>query len=127
VVAVVLADRQCWLDQFTAERTSEPAVNDFARDKVSVEIDPAVEGAGAVIEVTEVSGQTWTERRAVPRGDAADPLSRAEIEDKFRLASRGRLGPEGIERVIGLLENLEDVARVSEVCEALRAPAGVLV
>jgi 2-methylcitrate dehydratase PrpD len=127
VVAVVLADRQCWLDQFTPERIADPVVNAFARDRVSVEIDPSVEGTGAVVEVSDSSGNSYVERRSVPRGDAADPLSHAAIEDKFRLASRGRLSATSADRVIGLLMHLEDVAHVREVCDALAAPADVLV
>jgi 2-methylcitrate dehydratase PrpD len=123
VVAVVFADRQCWLDQFTAERINDPAVDAFARERVLVEIDPSVTGQGAVVEITDTTGTTYADRRAVPRGDAADPLSRAEIEDKFRLASRGRLSPVGTERALELLRGLEGVARISEVCAALRVEA----
>ena len=127
VVAVVLADRQCWLDQFTPERTTDPLVNAFARDRVEVEIDPTVEGTGAVVEVTDASGATYVDRRAVPRGDAQDPLTRAEIEQKFRLATRGRMSTERTEHTLDLLENLEQVEHLSELCQALRAPAPALV
>lgn len=123
VVAVVLADRQCWLDQFTAERTSDPVVDSFARERVDVEIDPSVMAQGAVVEITDTAGNTYVDRRAVSRGDAEDPLSRAEIEDKFRLASRGRLSAAGAERAMDLLRDLERVPRISEVCEALRVAA----
>ncbi|HEV7666454.1 MAG TPA: MmgE/PrpD family protein [Chloroflexota bacterium] len=126
VVAVVLADRQCWLDQFTPERIADPAVNAFASGQVTIEIDPSVEGTGAVVEMTDTAGRTYVDRRAVPRGDTADPLSRREIEQKFRLATRGRLSEAGTDRVIDLFSNLEQVASVSELCQSLRAPAGVL-
>ncbi len=122
VAAVVLADRRCWLDQFTPERMEDPALGAFARDRITVEIDPSVEGTGAVVEVTGVSGATYVEHRAVPRGDAADPLTRAEIEEKFRMASRGRLPGGAVEQAIELLNNVERIERTSELCAALRAP-----
>ncbi|MBV9173841.1 MAG: MmgE/PrpD family protein [Chloroflexi bacterium] len=127
VVAVVLADGQCWLDQFTPERIADPALDAFARDRVIVQVDPAVKGTGAVVEITDREGSNYVERRSVPRGDSADPLSRAEVEAKFRLAARGRLTETTIDQVIDRTIHLEEVARVSELTQLLRAPTGVLV
>lgn len=127
VVAVVLADRRCWLDQFAPERTSDPALGDFARNRIQVEIDPSVEGTGAVVEITDKNGRTMTDRRAVPRGDATDPLTRSEIIDKLRLGSRGQWTDQQVEQVIDLVTHLEDVRRVDEFCDVLRAPTAALI
>jgi 2-methylcitrate dehydratase PrpD len=127
VASVVLADRRCWLDQFTPERTQDPALGRFAEDRVSVEIDPSIEGNGAMVEVTDLAGRTYVDRRAVPRGDAADPLSRSEIVEKFRMSSSGRFSQSSIQRAIELVSDIDRVERVSELCAALRAPARVLV
>jgi 2-methylcitrate dehydratase PrpD len=127
VAAVVLADRRCWLDQFTPERTQDPTLGRFAEDRVSVEIDPSVEGTGAIVEVTDQDGRTYVDRRAVPRGDATDPLSRSEIAEKLRMSSTGRFSAASVEQAIKLVTNIEQVERVGELCAALRAPAGVLV
>ena len=62
----------------------DPALNAFARDKVLVEIDPSVVGTGAVVQITDVVGNSYVERRAAPRGDAEDPLSPDDIKAKFR-------------------------------------------
>jgi 2-methylcitrate dehydratase PrpD len=127
VVSVVLADRQCWLDQFTPRRIADPALGAFARERVTVEVDPSVEGTGAVVQITDRHGKTYVDRRAVPRGDSADPLTRQDMEGKFRLASRGRLSPAGTGRLIEQLTNLEKLERVDDLCQALRAPTGALV
>jgi 2-methylcitrate dehydratase PrpD len=126
VVAVVLADRRCWLDQFSPERTSDPILGAFARDKVEVDVDATVEGTGAVVEVTDEQGRSYVDRRAVPRGDAADPLSRAEIESKLRTASERRLAADAVDRIVDMVANLERVANVAELCEALRVRAAAL-
>ena len=39
IVGVVLHDRRCWLDQFQPERTADPALSEFVRQRVKVEID----------------------------------------------------------------------------------------
>ncbi len=117
--AVVLHDRACELDQFEPDRIEDPALSAFARERVLVEADSRVEGTAARVEITTVSGETHVDHRAVPKGDAADPLSRAEIQQKFRSAASGIL-PAAVEQALDLLDGLE---RVSQLTATLRAPA----
>ena len=123
VTSVVLHDRQCWLEQFEASRYEDPALGAFARDKVRVEIDPRVEGAGAAVEIRTTAGAVHADRRAAPKGDPSDPLSRAEIEQKLRTAAAGFLPDATVKRIIALTGNLEALADVRELTRALRAPA----
>ena len=125
VTAVVLHDRRCWLEQFAPERIRDAAVDRFARERVVVEHDPAVEGMGAVVEVTTTDGAVHVDRRTKPRGDASDPLTREEIADKLRTASEGLLSKDVAERVIERFGNLERVERVDELIRSLGVPAVV--
>jgi 2-methylcitrate dehydratase PrpD len=122
VTAVVLHDRRCWLDQFEPRRYRHPVVGAFARDKVKVEIDPQVEGTGAAVEISTTEGAVHADRRAAPKGDPSDPLTRAEIEEKFRTAAAGFLPDATVKRIIALTGNLEALADVRELTRALRAP-----
>ena len=122
VTSVVLHDRRCWLDQFEARRFQDPAVGAFARDKVKVEIDPEVEGAGAAVEIRTTAGAVHSDRRAAPKGDPSDPLTRGEIEEKLRTAAAGFLPDPSVKRIIALVADLERVADVRELAAALRAP-----
>jgi len=122
VTAVVLHDRRCWLDQFEPRRYQDPVVGAFARDKVKVEIDPQVEGTGAAVEIRTTDGAVHADRRAAPKGDPSDPLTRAEIEEKLRTAAAGFLPDATVKRIIALAGNLEAVADVRELAAALRAP-----
>jgi 2-methylcitrate dehydratase PrpD len=122
VTAVVLHDRRCWLDQFEPRRYQDPAVGAFAREKVKVEIDPRVEGTGAAVEISTTEGAVHADRRAAPKGDPSDPLTRAEIEEKFRTAAAGFLPDATVKRIIALTGNLEALADVRELTRALRAP-----
>jgi 2-methylcitrate dehydratase PrpD len=122
VTAVVLHDRRCWLDQFERRRYEDPVVGAFARDKVKVEIDPQVEGTGAAVEIRTTDGAVHSDRRAAPKGDPSDPLTRGEIEEKLRTAAAGFLPDATVKRIIALAGNLEAVADVRELTRALRAP-----
>jgi len=122
VTSIVLHDRCCWLDQFEARRYQDPVVGAFARDKVKVEIDPKVEGTGAAVEIRTTDGAVHADRRAAPKGDPSDPLTRGEIEEKLRTAAAGFLPDATVKRIIALAGNLESVADVRELTRALRAP-----
>jgi 2-methylcitrate dehydratase PrpD len=122
ITAIVLHDRRCWLDQFEPERFQDPTVGAFAREKVKVEIDSKVEGTGAAVEIRTTDGAVHTDRRAAPKGDPSDPLTRAEIEEKLRTAASGFMPDASVKRIIALVGGLERVADVRELANVLRAP-----
>lgn len=119
--AVVLHDRACWLDQFEPERLADPAVRAFAADRIDVRSDPDVEVTGAAVEVERAEGDPVAVRRAVPKGDADDPLSEVETVDKFRRASRDILAEERAEEALALLLAVEELDDVDRLMAALRA------
>ena len=120
VAAIVLHDRRCWLEQFEPARFTDPAVDRFARERVVVEVDPSVEGTGAVVEIRTADGAVHVDRRVVSKGDAADPLSREEIREKFRTAAEGLLSGDAVERVLRMCEELEGVGNVRELLAGVR-------
>ncbi len=120
VMSIMLHDRRCWLEQFEPKRYQDPVVDQFTRERVKVVMDPSVQGTAAVIEVRTTSGTTLTDRRECAKGDPDDPLSRAEIQDKLRTAAAGLLARPKIDRIIALLDRLEDLADVRELTEAFR-------
>jgi len=122
VTAIVLHDQRCWLEQFEPQRIKDPAVDAFAREKVKVEVDPKVEGTGAAIEIRTIDAAVHSDRRAAPKGDPTDPLTRAEIEDKLRTAAAGFMPDATVKRIIALVGGLERVGDVRELATALRAP-----
>ena len=122
VTAIVLHDGRCWLEQFEPRRFQDPVVGAFAREKVKVEIDPKVEGTGAAVEIRTTDGAAHSDRRAAPKGDPSDPLTRAEIEDKLRTAAAGFLPDDSVARIITLVSSLERLGNVRELIAALRAP-----
>jgi 2-methylcitrate dehydratase PrpD len=124
--AVVLHDRRCWLDQFSTERVRDPQLDAFIRERVEVRLDPSVEATGAVVDVETTTGQTYSDRRAVPKGDPADPVSYADLEHKFRAAAAGILSQDAQDELLGMIQNLESV-KVRDLTNALRASRQALV
>ena len=116
VTGVVLHDRKCWFEQFRPERISDPALGAFIRERIQIGIDDSVEGTGAVVTVRTTDGRMLSDRRAYPRGDAADFLTREEIMTKFRESADGLLEPDTTERAIEMLVGLADLPRVSDLC-----------
>jgi 2-methylcitrate dehydratase PrpD len=119
VTGVVLHDRRCWFEQFTPERIGDPALDAFIRERIRVGPDATVEGTGAVVTVHTRDGRQLVDRRAYPRGDAADPLTREEIVAKFQEAAAGLLEPEASARTIEMLVGLADLPRVADFCSVL--------
>jgi len=119
VTGVVLHDRRCWFEQFEPARIADPALDGFIRERVRVGADETVEGTGAVVTIHTKDGRTLEDRRAYPRGDAADPLTREEIVTKFRDAADGLLAPGEAERAIEMLVGLADLPRVRDLCSVL--------
>ena len=121
ITSVVLHDRACWLDQFEPARVQDQAVGAFARERVKVSMDSGIQGTAALVEIKTTDGVTHTDRRLVAKGDAADPLSRAEIQAKLRTAAMGVISSAAVDRIIALVDGLESVDNVRGLLDAVRA------
>ena len=121
VTGVVLHDRKCWLDQFRPERIADAELDTFIRERIQVATDDSVEGTGARGDDRTGDGRTLSDRRAYPRGDMADPLSRKEIVEKFRESAGRTARPDDTERAIDMLVGLADLAKVADLCATLSA------
>jgi len=86
-----------------------------------MEIDPALSGVQALVEARLVNGTTISVRCDHPRGAAENPLTRAQIEDKFRTYAKTRLPAARIEGVIEAVAALENLGSARELMGSLRA------
>lgn len=109
--AVVLHDRECWLEQFEPERLADRALSGFAAERIRITVDESVPTAGAVVSAVLGHGRTVAVRRDVPKGDADDPLSADEIVGKYRRAAQGVLPLGNAERALELLRPLTSYPR----------------
>ena len=119
VAAVVLHDRRCWLDQFTAERVSDPRTGGFARDHVTVLHQPSLPASAVVLRARYADGREVVVERQVPKGDPADPLSPADVMAKFQNAAAGRLPDTTIARLLELLPALDEQPHIGSIIRSL--------
>ena len=91
--AVILHDQTLTLDQFEPARYDDPKLRRAAAEQVELRPDPALTGVQSVVDIELDDGTTLTARCDHPRGSAENPLSRAQIESKFRTYAEGVLAP----------------------------------
>ena len=119
--AAILHDRNLSLEQFEPNRYDDPVLRKFSADQVEVVADAALSGVQAIVEVETTDGRKLSERCEHPLGSPERPLTRAQVEAKFRLYAKARLPAERIEKVVAAVGTLEDFASVAELMTLLRA------
>jgi 2-methylcitrate dehydratase PrpD len=118
--AVILHDRELTLAQFEPERYNDPKLKSFAADKVEVKEDKSLQGVQSVVEAETADGRTIKVRCDTPRGSPENPLTRAQIEAKFRTYAKPRMSSTRIEEVISTVSRLEELGNVRSLMDMLR-------
>jgi len=119
--AVILHDQELTLAQFEPARYDDPKMRRAAAEQIELRADATLSGVQAVVEI-ESDGATFKARCDHPRGSAENPLSRAQIEGKFRTYADGVLSPSAIAGTIDAVGDLEKLGSVRKLMEMLRAP-----
>ncbi|HEV7394424.1 MAG TPA: MmgE/PrpD family protein [Burkholderiales bacterium] len=116
--AVVLHDRELWMEQF--ERYDDPELQHFAKERIELIGDPKLTAEQAIVEAHMKDGTMLSAHCKASKGTPENPLTRAEIEDKFGRAASGRLGRAEVEFVLDAISHLEDLKSVRSMMDALR-------
>lgn len=115
-VAVALMDGVVGLRQFEARRIADPKLHALIQ-QVRVVSDPALSAAypGAIANVVEVktAEKVYTERVDHPKGHPKNPMTDAEVEEKFRRLAAPLIPEREIEKILDQLWNLEKVKSVA--------------
>ena len=119
--AVILHDRALTLAQFEPGRYDDPKLRAFAAKQVEVRAEPSVGGSQAAVDVELSDGTKISARCEHPLGSFENPLSRRQIEQKFRTYADGVLPEQQIVEVIGAVDRLEDFGSVRGLMDLLRA------
>ena len=111
--------------EYIDENLIDPDVLALAH-KVRVEVDDQAELAypkqwGSIVTVVMKSGQRYQERVPAVKGSHEFPLTREEIRDKFRRLVAGRMSPRNAECLLERLENIEQLADVSQITSLFAA------
>ena len=118
--AVILHDGALTLAQFEPARYDDPKVRRFAEQKIEIKPDPALNGVQTTVEIELSGGKKLASRSDYPRGSFENPLSRAQIEDKFRTYGKGRLSSARLEEIIEAVNRLEDFPSVKKLMDLLQ-------
>ena len=122
VAAVYLRDRAVTLAQFEPACYDDPEMRRFAAERVEVVRDPALSGGQAVADVVLRDGRTLTARCDHPLGTPENPLSRQQVENKFRTYAEPRLSSTKADDVIDAIDRLEELESARTLIDLLNAP-----
>jgi 2-methylcitrate dehydratase PrpD len=118
--AIILHDRALTLAQFKANRYDDPNLRAFAARKVEVYADPAVKGSQAEVEIAMDDGGSLRARCEHPLGSFENPLSRQQIEQKFRTYAAGVLSGADADAVVTAIDRLDDFGSARQLMDLLR-------
>jgi 2-methylcitrate dehydratase PrpD len=118
--AVILHDRALTQAQFESARYDDPKLRTFAAKQVEARAEPSIGGSQAIVDIDMADGKTLSARCEHPLGSFENPLSRVQIEQKFRTYAQGFLSDAHIADVIGAIDRLEDFGAVTRLMDWLR-------
>lgn len=123
-LAMALLDGDVTVAQFEKDRWRAQDVMALV-EKTTVKPGEALiaklpKGRGASVEIVFADGQTLRDTVEVPEGDAERPLSRASLERKFINFAVPVVGKDGAERIMSLVDGLEELKDVRELTQTLR-------
>src|SRR5215813_7846699 len=119
--AVILHDQDLTVTQYEAARYDDPKLRRAAAEQVELFPDPKLSGVQSTVEIENADGSKLTARCEHPRGSFENPLSRAQIEKKFRVYAPDRISATAIDEVLGAVDRLEDVGSAKKLMDALRS------
>jgi 2-methylcitrate dehydratase PrpD len=123
VAAAILHDRALTLTQFEPKRYDDPKLRRAAAELIECRPDPAISGNTCAVEIEMADGAKLAQRCEHPRGSPKNPLSRVQIESKFRTYAKGVLPDASTEEVVATVARLEDLGSVRKLMDLLRGSA----
>jgi len=125
VIAAALVDRQVTPAQFEMDKIMDPTIRAQLK-KVEVVADPEIEKVfpalqRVAVNITTKDGRTFSKQLDYPKGDPRNPLSDAEIEEKFRALAEGVLSEKAQKKLVDAVWNLERIGSVSKLMALMKA------
>ena len=124
-LAILLLDGRAGLQQFTDETTHRADVKAMI-EKIDFVVDEEAERAGfhkmtTLLDITLADGRKISGRADFGKGSPSDPMSYAEVADKFReCAGYARWPRTNAEDVIAMVRDFEGLPHIERLMAALR-------
>jgi len=128
VIAAALVDRQVTPAQFEMAKIMDPTIRAQLK-KVEVVADPEIEKVfpalqRVIVNISTTDGRSFTKQLDYPKGDPRNPLSDAEIEEKFGALADGVLSKSAQSKLKDAIWNLDKLASVTKLMALMRADVG---
>ena len=128
VIAAALAERQVTPVQFTMEKIMDPAIR-AQLNKIEVVADPEIEKVfpalqRVIVNISTADGRTFSKQLDYPKGDPRNPLSDAEIEEKFAALAEGVLSIKAQKKLKDAIWNLEKLGSASKLMALMKSDVG---
>jgi len=125
VVAAAIAERQVTPLQFTMGKIMDPMIRAQLK-KVEVVADPEIEKLfpamqRVIVNIMAADGRNFTEQLDYPKGDPRNPLSDAEIEEKFAALAEGVLSLNAQKKLKDAIWDLEKAGSVSRLMALMKS------
>ena len=125
VIAAAIAERQVTPVQFEMKKIMDPTIRAQLK-KVEVVADPEIEKVfpalqRVIVNLTTTDGRTFTKQLDYPKGDPRNPLTDAEVEEKFAALAEGVLSEGAQKKLKDAIWNLEKVGSVSKLMALMKA------
>ena len=125
VIAAAVAERQVTPAQFEMEKIMDPVIR-AQLNKVEVVADAEIEAVfpelqRVVVTITTTDGREFTEKLDYPKGDPRNPLTDAEVEEKFDALASPVLSAEGRARLKEAVWNLEDIPSITALMDMCKS------
>ena len=117
-LTMIAFDGAAFVEQFDDARIADPSVLEFIK-KIEAEVDPEIDALGrayrhmARLIVESTDGRVFEHEERHRRGSPENPVSAADITDKFRALAARTLPAPKIESVVGLCGRLDSLADVT--------------
>ena len=123
VVAAAIADRMITPQQFTPGRIAEPKLRSLF-PKIEVVADPEFERQFpakkcSAVAITTHDGRTVEKQVDFPRGNPNNPMTDADIEEKFRALTSEVMDKSAQDRVIEVVNTLDRAPDLSRFLQAM--------
>jgi 2-methylcitrate dehydratase len=111
VIAAAIAERQVTPLQFTPAKINDPLIR-AQLSKIVVTADPGIEDLfpalqRVIVHIHAVDGREFTRQLDYPKGDARNPLTNAEVEEKFEALAEPVMSAEARRRAIDAIWELD--------------------
>ena len=125
VIAAALVDRQVTPAQFEMAKIMDPTIR-AQLEKVEVVADPEIEKVfpalqRVIVNITTADGRTLSKQLDYPKGDPRNPLTDAEIEEKYAALADGVLSQKAQKKLKDAIWSLEKLGSVSKLMALMKA------